>query len=179
MGMSMVFMVGGCIFAPWFCAKLGKKWATVGGNLAAAIAGVAFYFTGYGMVSMFVFSAIIIFGTSMANISLMSMLLDTVEYGEWKTGQRSAGVIFAANTFRAKLSGAIGGAIGAYGLAAIKYVPNVVQTPETVQGMHLLFTIVPGSLSLLATIPYFFYSLSEKKYATVLEEVVARRNAEE
>lgn len=179
MGMSMVFMVGGCVLAPWFCSKLGKKWTTVGGNLTAAIAGVAFYFTGYGMVSMFVFSAIIIFGTSMANISLMSMLIDTVEYGEWKTGQRSEGIIFAANTFRAKLSGAIGGAIGAYGLAAINYVPNIAQTPETLQGIHQLFTIVPGALSLLATLPYFFYDLTEKKYAAILEEVIARRDAAE
>jgi GPH family glycoside/pentoside/hexuronide:cation symporter/probable glucitol transport protein GutA len=175
MGMSMVFMLGGCILAPWFCSKLGKKWTTVGGNLAAAIAGVAFYFTGYGMVSMFVFSAIIIFGTSMANISLMSMLIDTVEYGEWKTGKRSAGIVFAANTFRAKLSGAIGGALGAYGLAAVKYVPNVAQTTNTLEGMHLFFSLIPGVLSLMATMPYFFYDLTKEKYETILKEVVEKR----
>jgi Na+/melibiose symporter-like transporter len=158
---------------------LGKKWATIGGNLIAALAGIIFYFTEYNIINMFLFSAIIIFGTSMANISLMSMLIDTVEYGEWKTGQRSEGVIFAANTFRAKLSGAIGGAIGAYGLALIKYVPNITQTTETLNGMHLLFTIIPGVLSLLATIPYFFYDLTEKRYETILKEVVARRQEAE
>lgn len=179
MGMSMIFMVGGCVLAPWFCSALGKKWATIGGNLAAAIAGICFYFTGYGIVSMFVFSAIIIFGTSMANISLMSMLLDTVEYGEWKAGCRSEGIIFAANTFRAKLSGAIGGAIGAYGLSAIKYIPNIPQTAETIQGMHSLFTVIPGVLSLLATLPYFFYNLTERRYSEILNELVVRREKAE
>jgi len=111
----------------------------------------------------------------MANISLMSMLIDTVEYGEWKTGQRMEGVIFAANTFRAKLAMAIGGAFGAYGLAWVKYVPNIAQTTETVNGIHLLFSLVPGILSLLATIPYFFYGLTEQRYEIILKEIIEQR----
>ena len=175
MGIGMVVMLMGCVSAPWFCSKLGKKWATIGGNLIGAISGIVFYFSGYHIISFFVLGSIGIFGVSMANISLMSMLIDTVEYGEWKTGKRLEGVIFAANTFRAKMSLAIGGALGAYSLAAIKYVPNVEQAPETLKGIHLLFSLVPGVLSLLAMMPYFFYNLTEKRYETILKEVVARR----
>ena len=175
MVIGMVFMLGSCMLAPWFCSKLGKKWVTVGGNLVAAAAGAFFYFTEYSIVNFFVFGVIVIIGTSMANISLMSMLMDTVEYGEWKTGQRLEGVIFSLNTFRAQLAGAIGAALGAYGLAAVKYVPNVVQTTETRDGIHLLFSLVPGILSLLATVPYFFYDLTEQRYETILKEVIAKR----
>ena len=31
-----------------------------------------------------------------ANISLASMVADCVEYGEWKTGKRSEGMIFSS-----------------------------------------------------------------------------------
>lgn len=179
MGLGMVVMFVGCISAPWFCSKLGKKWATIGGNLMGAVSGIAFYFTDYSINSFFVFGCIGIFGVSMANISLMSMLIDTVEYGEWKTGQRMEGVIFAANTFRAKMSMAIGGALGAYSLAAIKYVPNVTQTAETIKGIHLLFSLVPGVLSILAMLPYFFYDLTEKRYEVILKEVIERRKETE
>jgi Na+/melibiose symporter-like transporter len=175
MVIGMAFMLAGCLLAPWFCSKLGKKWVTVWGNVIAAAAGIIFYFMPYSIMNFFGFGVIVIFGTSMANISLMSMLMDTVEYGEWKTGKRLEGVIFSLNTFRAQLSGAIGGAMGAYALAAVKYVPNVAQTPQTIRGIHFFFALVPGILSLLATVPYFFYDLTEERYETILKEVVARR----
>jgi GPH family glycoside/pentoside/hexuronide:cation symporter/probable glucitol transport protein GutA len=175
MVIGLVFMLAGCVSAPWFCSKFGKKWVTVGGNFVAAVAGIFFYFTEYSVVNFFGFGVIIIVGTSMANISLMSMLIDTVEYGEWKTGRRLEGVIFSLNTFRAQLSMGIGGALGAYGLAAVKYVPNVAQTTETVSGIHLLFSLVPGVLSLFATALYLFYDLTEKRYEIILKEVVERR----
>lgn len=175
MVIGLVFMLAGCVSAPWFCSKFGKKWVTVGGNFVAAVAGILFYFTEYSVVNFFGFGVIIIVGTSMANISLMSMLIDTVEYGEWKTGRRLEGVIFSLNTFRAQLSMGIGGALGAYGLAAVKYVPNVAQTTETVKGIHLLFSLVPGVLSLFATMLYLCYDLTEKRYEIILKEVIERR----
>lgn len=179
MVIGMVFMIGACLLAPWFCSKFGKKRVTVGGNLLAAAAGIIFYYTKYSIWNFFGFGVVVIFGTSMANISLMSMLMDTVEYGEWKTGQRLEGVIFSLNTFRAQLAGAIGAALGAYTLAAVKYVPNVAQSQEAIKGIHLFFSLVPGILSLLATVPYMFYDLTENRYEVILQELVARRKESE
>lgn len=176
MGVNLVISVVGCLVSPLFSNRFGKKSVAIAGFLIASVAGVLFYFAGYeSVIPIFLFNGVALFTTSVANIALMSMLLDTVEFGEWKTGRRSEGLIFAANTFRAKVSGAIGGAIGAYALAFINYVPNVDQTEQTIHGMHLFFTLVPAALSLLALAPFFFYELTEARYREIMDELLKRR----
>ncbi|MFA5688724.1 MAG: glycoside-pentoside-hexuronide (GPH):cation symporter [Kiritimatiellales bacterium] len=180
MGLNLALTLFGSIISPVLSFRFGKKRMAVWGNLIAALSGIAFYFAGYrSVIWLFIFNSILLITTSAANIALMSMLIDTVEYGEWKTGRRSGGIIFAMNTFKTKVAGAIGGALGAYGLAAIHYIPNVEQTEFTIKGMHLLFTLLPGALSLLAMLPFCFYDLTEERYDCILNELLERRKTSE
>jgi GPH family glycoside/pentoside/hexuronide:cation symporter len=57
---------------------------------------------------------------------LFAMMADTVDYGEWKTGVRAAGFLFAAANVGVKLGLGLGGAFSAWTLAAAGYVPNAV-----------------------------------------------------
>ena len=66
---------------------------------------------------------------------------DTVEYGEWKSGQRSEGATYAVFSFTRKITQSIGGSLGAAALAfggylsATQAVPNPVQ-PESRDPRH-------------------------------------------
>lgn len=74
-----------------------------------------------------------------------SMITDVNNYGEWKTQRRITGMNVAANIFVIKLGVAVGGAILGWILAYFHYAANTtVQSASAVQGVVLLFTLVPS-----------------------------------
>ena len=103
-----------------------------------------------------------------------SMVADTNEYAEWKTGVRSEGAIQAGFTFIKKTANGLGGALAGYMLAWVGYVPNATQTDGALGGMLALVSIVPAAFSLLALIAMYFYPLTETKFEAILVELKAR-----
>ncbi len=76
-----------------------------------------------------------------------SMITDVNNYGEWKTQRRITGMNVAANIFVIKLGVAVGGAILGWILAYFHYAANTtVQSASAVQGVVLLFTLVPSMI---------------------------------
>ena len=53
------------------------------------------------------------FGVQLINTLMFALEADTVEYGEWKTGQRAEGATYAIFSFTRKITQSIGGAAGA------------------------------------------------------------------
>lgn len=104
-----------------------------------------------------------------------SMLADTVDYGEWKCGRRSTGVIFSGLSFGYKLGMGLGGALTATLLVAFGYTAGQAQHAETVRGMAMMISIIPAlglfSIGLLTG----FYSLDERKREGIRADLVARK----
>lgn len=99
------------------------------------------------------------------------MVADCVEYGEWKTGKRSEGMIFSSNIFKTKLASAIGGALCGYALAFFGYEANVAQTVNTLNGIHIMYSIIPGIIAVCSIISLRRYNLTEKEYEAILEDL--------
>lgn len=118
---------------------------------------------------MFILSCIISFGVGLNYVVMSTMLADCVDYGEWKTGNRSEGMVFSANVFRAKLAAAIGSAVGGYALAMAGYQPNMAQTDTTLIWLTLLFTLIPGLVTFLAVFPMKNYELTEEMNSRVVQ----------
>lgn len=171
MGVYAVSTVVGVFLSPVLAKKIGKKGVGMLGSFCAAMVAVAMFFTGYKNINILFFWVVLsgIF-EGLTEVARTSMLADTVEYGEWKTGKRSEGIVFSSNIFKTKVASAIGGAVGAYALGVIGYIPNAVQSEFTLNGIHLAFTIVPGILALIALIPLYKYDLTEEKYNQILFE---------
>lgn len=97
-------------------------------------------------------------GNSAFILSFWSMLPDTVEYGEWKTGTRGEGAIFGLIAFSQKVALGLGtGMIGIL-LDAMGYVANKPQAPETLHGIVMLFgggplLLFAGSLAAIWAYP--------------------------
>lgn len=91
-----------------------------------------------------------------------SMITDVNNYGEWKTQRRITGMNVAANIFVIKLGVAVGGAILGWILAYYHYAANTaVQPASAVQGVVLLFTLVPSVFYVLTAVSIKFYGLTE------------------
>ncbi|MFJ7754637.1 MFS transporter [Peribacillus muralis] len=69
-------------------------------------------------------------GSSFVNSLNWALVSDAVEYGEWKTGNRSEGVVYSFFTFCRKLSQAIAGFVPGLVLGLVGYVPNAVQSAD-------------------------------------------------
>lgn len=175
MGVYAIMVIVGAVITPWVAKKLGKKKVVIWSSVASSIMSIGLFFSGYAKIGLLFFWVVqmgVVDG--MAEITRNSMLADTVEYGEWKTGIRSEGMVFSTNIFKTKVASAIGGAIGAFALSIIGYVPNAVQSTATLNGIHYFFTIIPGLTALIALIPLGMYKLTEDKYEEILKDLKMR-----
>lgn len=149
-----------------------------------------------GMLGMLVGEAILFFGAShgspvaiimvgwgcyflfsgMAMALPFSMLSDTVDYGEWKTGIRAPGVLTAIGTaFCVKAGSGLGGALPGWTISAFGYVPNVEQTPQSLKGITIAFIGIPALFLVLSMIPAWFYKKYELLEPQIAEELTKRR----
>ncbi len=132
------------------------------------------------MVQNFLFS----FFNTINMVIPTEMIGDTIDYMEWKTGERNEGVSFSVLTFVGKLTGSISGTIGnallpVIGLSFVSIsatetmtVKAYTYTDTLIWGM---FTLAPAILGLLPLIPYIWYDLTGEKLKMVREEMTERR----
>lgn len=101
-----------------------------------------------------------------------SMITDVNNYGEWKTQRRITGMNVAANIFVIKLGVAVGGAILGWIFAYFHYAANTtVQSASAVQGVVLLFTLVPSVFYVLTAVSIKFYSLTENRMNGIVDDL--------
>jgi len=110
---------------------------------------------------------------------LWTMLADTADYSEWKSGRRATGLTFSAATFAQKAGWGIGGALAGWLLAAFKFAPNVEQTEIAITGIKLMISVFPGILYMSCAILLYFYSIDHKTCLIMQEELEERRKTEE
>jgi Na+/melibiose symporter-like transporter len=76
---------------------------------------------------------------------LFAFMADAVDYGEWKSGFRAQGFLFAASSFGVKFGMSIGGALGAVLLARGGYQPGAAATPAVVAAIDWGLVGVPAA----------------------------------
>lgn len=178
LGGYALITVLGSILSPQIFGRLGKKKTVLWSLALMVLAGVGQYFAGYSVLTyVMVFTLLSAFAFGVANIALMSMLADTVEYGQWKTGRRTEGMIFSTNIFKTKLASAFGGMLGAFILSRVGYIANAVQTLEALQGIHLAISLLPSLIAVVAFLPFTKYGLTEARYEEILEELKGREES--
>lgn len=103
-----------------------------------------------------------------------SMIADTADYGAWKLGQRSTGLLFSAGTFSQKIGWSIGPALSMALLGFFGFTAHQDQSPETIHGLRLIMSWIPAVFAFLAGAAVFFYKIdagTEKE----MEEAMARQ----
>lgn len=182
------------LLIPKLKKKFDNKQIVIMNILCRAVVGSAVFFVGLNfyktsvlgvsillMVQNFIFS----FFNTINMVIPTEMIGDTVDYMEWKTGERNEGVSFSVLTFVGKMTGSISLSIGT---ALLKYInlsftKNELGQQVAVKGENTdfwiwaLFTIIPHLLCLLSLVPYLFYDLTGKKLETIRSEMKERREA--
>ncbi len=109
---------------------------------------------------------------------LWSMYADTADYGEWKFGRRTTGLIFSASVFSQKVGLAIGSALAAWLLNYYGFVANIAQTDRAQVGIKLMFSVFPALFALLGAVAIFFYPIDEATTKKMEEDLKNRKSVQ-
>jgi len=109
-------------------------------------------------------------------LGFWSILPDTVEYGEWRSGQRTESFVFGLGQFFLKVALGLGAGLFGWLLGLIGYHANVAQSAETLGRMKMLMTALPALGLVIAGGAMLFYPLRGKRHDEIVAELEARRN---
>lgn len=168
------------ILVPWMSKKFTKKWSYIAVHLFGGVVMAIMYFVGYDAPWKMVICAIglVLLGIPQGvnNIITYAMIGDTVDYLEWKTGERGEGICFAMQTLINKIGMAVGAFIGvlSMSIAGINARTYEVANPDALWDV----LIISGVVSMFAcAVPMFFYTVTEKRQAQMVAEIEARKAA--
>jgi sugar (glycoside-pentoside-hexuronide) transporter len=167
------------LLVPWFCRMSSKRnvWALglVGMVLGQGVVwlgvsqGAAVDLVMVGWAIGFVFS-----GAAMT--MPLSMLSDTVDYGESESGIRAAGLLSALGTaFCLKAGAGVGGAISMWLLDAGGYVADQEQTARALSAIQRCVVWIPAACFSLALVPLLFYRRFERGEPQIRAALERRR----
>lgn len=189
--LTMLVIPGGLVasvLTPWMTKKFSKKTSYIATHILGAVAMVIMFFmwdfkTGTflpgGLVVSIVCMILLGIPQGINNIMTYAMIGDTVDYLEWKTGERGEGICFAMQTLINKIGMAVGAFIGvlAYAMAGIS--PSNPEGSMTIEGLNKLWMmlVLSGAVSFIACIiPMLFYTISEDKQRKMVAEIAAGTN---
>ena len=168
--------IAGSVLFIFLAKHFDKKYVMFmlsGGYIAACL---IHYFSGWDNLGLiYVTSAISGACCGGFMVAVMAMMADTIEYGEWKTGQRNEGMITSTRCFVTKLVMAISGVVVAFVMGIFGYDPGAAQSVEVLNAFHTMMTLVCAGTMVIGVIPMFFYNLTEKKHAEIMAELAARK----
>ncbi|HEY5042094.1 MAG TPA: glycoside-pentoside-hexuronide (GPH):cation symporter [Verrucomicrobiae bacterium] len=115
------------------------------------------------------------FSMGPASALVWAMYADVADYGEWKFGRRSTGLVYSASLFAIKTGTAFAGMLLPWILAKYGYIANVAQTATSILGITLAFSLFPAGFAILKAISLWIYPLSQAKVNQIETELAARR----
>lgn len=115
--------------------------------------------------------AIIGVGSAAFYVTFWSMLPDTVEYGEFRAGQRDEGLAFGINQLALKAATAVGIGILGLLLEVIGYMPNQPQAETTTQGLRMISMLLPIAGTALAALIISTYPIDKALHARLVRAI--------
>lgn len=158
---------------------LGKRRAyfvALGG--AALLAGCISFIAPGMAVLLFVLLAIAGMADAGTQLVPNSMVPDTVEVDEARTGERREGALFGAWGFCRKMGMTLGAFLVSLALAAAGFeqgLPAAAQSPDALLGIRLIYAALPCFLWLLAMAVLTRFDLTEDRFNAIKAELLARR----
>lgn len=171
----VLFQVVGNILIPFMVRKFSKGQTLIIGFSIASLGQILMGFVGsnFGLIAAaWIFTSI---GTGIAVSMPFAMLSDTVDYGEWKNGIRSAGFLTAiGSAFCIKMGSGLGGFLPSKIMAAAGYVAHKQQTASALAGIKFSFIWLPAICFMIGAAIMLTYSKFEKKETQIKKDLLER-----
>ena len=171
-----IALVCGLLMTKPLSKRFGKRNALIGLTMINAATVIAFYFVpASNFEQIFWLNIFSAFMAGPMPALVWAIYTDVVDFGEWKFQRRITALTFAAAMFVQKAGLALGGWSVGILLGYFGYVANVDQSAESSHGILLMFSVIPGVLTILSGIALFWYNLSDDEVEKIAGELRERR----
>ncbi len=177
LSLASVGQLTGALITPYLATRFEKHFLVLALNIGHALLLAICYVIPPDNFSLIVIVHAFGFVTFGATATLLfAMYTDCAEFGEWKTGKRTSGLIVSASLFSLKFGAAVGGAIPGFILAAFGFVANEVQTPTATFGIRMMFNVAPAILMGLGGLCMIFYGIDRASLHRIEADMFRRRH---
>lgn len=159
--------IGVMFFTAFLIKKIGKRNMLIIGAILYGIGFALFAVVGTNLAGIIV--ACVFKGIGNAGISscMFAIVSDTIEYGEWKTGYRTEGLINSASSFGFKVGNGLGSAILGW----------VIGAAGSTVGSEITFIYIPAILCIGQVVVMLFYKL-DKEYDGIMKDLATGERSE-
>jgi GPH family glycoside/pentoside/hexuronide:cation symporter len=182
-------MIMGTIFVSAICALPLWNYASRRWNKRIAyIVGIAFWAvvqlvlvtltpsTGLGLILILCVLAGI--GVGAAHVLPWSIIPDSIEWGELKTGERHEGMFYSLITLSQKVASSFAIPLCLLVLSVTHYIPNSAQQPPSaILGIRIVAGPIPAALLCVGILFAALYPLARESYSQIARELESRRSA--
>jgi len=168
--------IAGSLATKLFTRFASRRKLMIGLTVGNALAMASFYFLDpHNLPVLYAMNILASFLAGPTPAIVWSMYADTADYGEWKFGRRTTGLVFSATVFVQKVGLAIGSAMIGWLLSHYGYVAEAAQSERAIFGIVLLFSVLPGAFALLSGFAIVFYPLEESQVKQIERDLAARK----
>lgn len=173
-GIFNIVQIAGMFFIAMLVKKLGKRNVFAIGLVLNTIGMLLLNFFGSTMVMIVISSIIRGIGNACGGATMWAMVSDTIDYGEWKTGYRTEGLVNSACSFGYKIGNGVGSALLGLILDIGGYVGEAaVQTASALTSIRICFVWIPVAVYVICLIIMMFWHL-DKEFAGIIADLNAR-----
>lgn len=174
-GIFNIAQICGMFFVAMLVKRYGKRNVFTTGLVLDIIGMLVLNFSG-GMMSMIVVSSVIRgIGNACGGATMWAMVSDTIDYGEWKTGYRTEGLVNSACSFGYKIGNGIGSALLGVILELGGYIGDAaMQTESALVSIQVCFVWIPIAVYMIGIIIMKFWQL-DKEFPQILADLEKRR----
>lgn len=170
-GIFNIVQICGMFFIAMMIKKFGKRNIFALG-LVLDIVGMLILNYSNGVMSLIIISSIIRgLGNACGGATMWAMVSDTIDYGEWKTGYRTEGLVNSACSFGWKIGNGIGSALLGLILEAGGYVGTAItQTETALFSIEICFIWIPIAIYVIGLVIMSFYHL-DKEFPAIIRDL--------
>jgi glycoside/pentoside/hexuronide:cation symporter, GPH family len=156
--------------------RLGKIRAYRVGLVLISVMLISTFFTSPSQIYLF-YTQIFLLGIGFSSFQLFpfSMLPDTVEYDQMRSGLRREGIFSGAWASGQKMAYSVGPAIVGFALSISGFEGTGAQPESVSTGIRLVFCLFPTIMLLLSLIPFSRYTLTEEKFEEVKRLIAGKQ----
>lgn len=177
-------------FTPRIVKRFGLKGLVVIAGLAKAFAYFSIFLLGVDSTPKLIYMIFILTITGIPDNMMMivrrTLSSDALDYVEYKTGERSEGLLGSLMGFAVKLKDAVVVFLGGYALSWVglrgvagteRTIEDFLKLTPDVDKLFMLFALFPAIGALLQILPYIFYNFTGEKERQIKAELEITRKA--
>ena len=166
----------GIFFWAFLTISLGKKYTWMISMGCLFLGFTLFYFYPIKeFIELLIILIFIGFANGATGVLFWSMLPDTIEYGEWKTGIRTESSLYGFMTFAQKGAIAFAAVILGTILTKIGFEPNEIQNEQTLESLKNLMSLIPLIGVFISFVLIYFYPIDREFHKKLIDEINLRK----